>query len=67
MSRAAKSRPADEVVVSGAARAEHGRDADPGSSLLGGFPELRPAPGRHRAPAPGRVMVRRPARHDVVL
>ncbi|MFF7644881.1 hypothetical protein [Streptomyces canus] len=35
--------------------------------LLERFPELRLAPGCHRDPAPGRVMVRRPARLDVVL
>ncbi|MFI7295547.1 hypothetical protein [Streptomyces sp. NPDC050121] len=35
--------------------------------LLGRFPELRLAPGYHCAPAPARVMVRRPARLDVVL
>jgi cytochrome P450 len=31
------------------------------------FPELRLAPGYHCEPARGRVMVRRPARLDVVL
>lgn len=35
--------------------------------LLDGFPGLRLAPGYHREPAPGLVMVRRPARVDVVL
>ncbi|MFF6880261.1 MULTISPECIES: hypothetical protein [unclassified Streptomyces] len=31
------------------------------------FPERRLAPGHHREPEPGLVMVRRPARLDVVL
>jgi cytochrome P450 len=35
--------------------------------LLERFPDLRLAPGYHRAPPPGLVMVRRPARLDVVL
>jgi cytochrome P450 len=35
--------------------------------LLERFPERRLAPGYHREPAPGLVMVRRPARLDVVL
>jgi hypothetical protein len=32
VNRAAESRPADKVVASGAARAGHGRGADPGGS-----------------------------------
>ncbi|MFF4258762.1 cytochrome P450 [Streptomyces sp. NPDC001663] len=35
--------------------------------LLDRFPELRLAPGYHREPPPGLVMIRRPARLDVVL
>ncbi|MFI1030422.1 cytochrome P450 [Streptomyces sp. NPDC020951] len=35
--------------------------------LLERFPDLRLAPGHHRKPPPGLVMVRRPARLDVVL
>ncbi|MDX3128752.1 hypothetical protein PV367_02805 [Streptomyces europaeiscabiei] len=35
--------------------------------LLERIPELRLAPGYRREPAPGLVMVRRPARLDVVL
>ncbi|MFF3373950.1 cytochrome P450 [Streptomyces sp. NPDC002680] len=35
--------------------------------LLERFPDLRLAPGYHREPPPGLVMVRRPARLDVVL
>ncbi|GAA2313167.1 hypothetical protein GCM10010234_67490 [Streptomyces hawaiiensis] len=34
--------------------------------LLERFPDLRLAPGYRREPAPGLVMVRRPARLDVV-
>ncbi|MER5529163.1 hypothetical protein ABT075_32055 [Streptomyces sp. NPDC002677] len=35
--------------------------------LLDHFPELRLAPGYHREAPPGPVMIRRPARLDVVL
>jgi cytochrome P450 len=35
--------------------------------LLERFPDLRLAPGYHRAPPPGLVMVRRPAHLDVIL